>query len=57
MNMIIWKKKSKIILTDKYVSYKLRKLIVKYLKKSLIYMKNKFVDSNGNIYLTVDSSI
>ena len=55
--MIISKKKSKIIMTDKYVSYKLRKLIVKYLKKSLIYMKNKFVDSNGNIYLTVNSSI
>ena len=44
-------------MTDKYVSYKLRKLIVKYFKKSLIYMKNKIVDSNGNIYLTVDSSI
>ena len=65
-NMMIWKKKLKILIINKYVWYNKRNINMKKeftesnykrLQKALVYIKNNLIYSDGGMYLTVDSLI
>ena len=49
--MIIWKKKSKILIINRYVT----KTNYGRLRKALGYIKNNLIDSDSNMYWIVDS--
>ena len=62
--MMIGKKKRKTFLIEKYIWYNNRNLISEKefsktnfegLQEALLYVKNNLIDSDSNIYLTVDS--
>ena len=64
--MMIWKQKSKTLIIDKYVWYNKKKLIpekeftktnYQRLQKALVYIQSNLIDSDGNMYLTVESLI
>ena len=65
-NMMIWKKKSNILIINKYVWCNKKILIpeekftetnYERLKKGVIYIKSNLIDSDGNMFLMVDSLI
>ena len=65
-NMMIWKKKLKILIINKYVWHNKRNINMKKeftesnykrLQKALVYVKNNLIYSDGGMYLTVDSLI
>ena len=59
-NLMIWRKKLKITIINKEFDILISKkefteAIYKRLEKALDYIKNNSIDSDGGIYLTLDS--
>ena len=59
-NLMIWRKKLKITIINKEFDILISKkefteTIYKRLEKALDYIKNNSIDSDGGIYLTLDS--